>query len=103
MVQTLHKLYALVTSTYCTLPLFIANLVDCRGFSGAGSAKFFEDTIAAQLANELVICGVIIDNLAAQRDRVRRQKALGCPMWEIENKHAPACYFRAMRSSRNAP
>jgi hypothetical protein len=64
--------------------------------------QFFEDTIAASLANDLAVCAVIIDNLAAQRDRVRRRKALSCPIWAIENKRAPAChFFRAIRSSRN--
>jgi hypothetical protein len=40
--------------------------------------------------------------LVKERDRVRRRKALGCPIWDIENKHAPAChFFCAIRSSRN--
>jgi hypothetical protein len=47
--------------------VFLANLGDCQGFSGADFAKFFENTIAAQFANGFVVCGVIIDNLAAQR------------------------------------
>jgi hypothetical protein len=65
-VQIFHMLYALVTSPYCTLPPFVANLVDCRGVSGADYAKFFEDNIGSQFADGLVVCGVIINNLAAQ-------------------------------------
>jgi hypothetical protein len=70
-VRTLHTLYALVTNPYCMFPLSVANLVNCRGFSGTDYAEFFEDTIGAQSANNFVVRGVIIDNLAAQRDRVR--------------------------------
>jgi hypothetical protein len=79
---------------------FVANLVDCRDFSGADDAKFFEDIIAAEFANNLV-CGVINDNLAAQRDRVRGRKVLGCPVWDSEKKCAPAWHFSCYQVEAN--
>jgi hypothetical protein len=65
-IQTLHSLYALVTNPYSENPLLIANVVASAGFTGDNYAMFFESTIVSQFQNDLVICGVIIDNLAAQ-------------------------------------
>jgi hypothetical protein len=71
-VQTLHPLDALVTNPYCETPPLVADTIDSTGFSGDDYAIFFENTIFSQFANELVRCGVIIDNLAAQSLRLRR-------------------------------
>jgi hypothetical protein len=65
-VQTLHTRSALVTNPYCETPPLVADMIDSTGFSGDEYAIFFENTIFSQFANELVICGVIIDNLSAQ-------------------------------------
>jgi hypothetical protein len=55
-----------VTNPYSETPPPVADLIDSTGFSGDEYAIFFENTIFSQFANELVICGVIINNLAAQ-------------------------------------
>jgi hypothetical protein len=91
-VQTLHVLYPLVTSPYCTLPSLLANLVDRRGFSGADYAQFFEATIAAQFENGFVVCGVIIDNLAAQRLWLRQTLAFSENAAVRTVSHIPCFY-----------
>jgi hypothetical protein len=41
-------------------------MVDSTRFNGGDDAIFFENTLFSQFANELVICGVTIDNQVAQ-------------------------------------
>jgi hypothetical protein len=56
----------LVTNPYSETPPLVADMIDSTSFSGDEYAIFFGNTLFSQFANELVICGVIIDNLAAQ-------------------------------------
>jgi hypothetical protein len=47
-------------------------MVACAGLTGNDYGMLFESTIVSQFQNDLVICGVIIDNLAAQSLGLRR-------------------------------
>jgi hypothetical protein len=71
-VQSLHTLYALVTNPSSESAPLVAKMVDSTGFSGDDYALFSESTLFSQFANETVICGVVIDNLAAQSLGLRR-------------------------------
>jgi hypothetical protein len=71
-VQNLHPLDALVTNPYSETPPPVPNMVESTRFSGDDYVIFFESTLFSQFANELVICGVIIDNPAAQSLGLRR-------------------------------
>jgi hypothetical protein len=46
-------------------------MVVLAAFTGDDYAMFFESTIVSQFQNDLIICGVIVDNLAAQSLELR--------------------------------
>jgi hypothetical protein len=71
-VQNLHTVYALVTNPYCRDSPFIAAMIDSTQLTGDDYAAFFENTLIALFADELVVCGVVVDNLAAQSLGLRR-------------------------------
>jgi hypothetical protein len=94
-VQTLHTLYALVTNPYSESPPLVADRIDSTGFSGDEYAIFFEKTLFSQLANGLVICGVIIDNLAAQSLGLRRTLGSSANQAVRAVRHIP-CFCHAI-------
>jgi hypothetical protein len=65
-VQILDVLYALINNPYCENALFATNMVDSIVFSADDDAIFFQNILFSQFANELVICGAIVDSLAVQ-------------------------------------
>jgi hypothetical protein len=70
---TVQNLYTgtRVTNSVCESVPFIADKLDIARFSHDDNARFSETTIVLQLENELVICGVMIDDLAALSLRLR--------------------------------
>jgi hypothetical protein len=71
-VQSLRRLYSLVTNPFSSAPPLIVDLVDPDGFCGPDYSRFFHQTLESLFEKDLVICGVIIDNLAAQRMGLRQ-------------------------------
>jgi hypothetical protein len=65
-VQSLHTLYALATNPFSNAPPLIVDLVEPDGFCGEDYSLFFRQTLTSLLGKDLVICGVIVDHLAAQ-------------------------------------
>jgi hypothetical protein len=94
-VQRLHTLYDLVTSPYCETPPLLASIVDSGGFDGDDDARFFASSLCSQFADGLVVCGVIIDNLAAQSLGLRRtlESSENCTLRAI--LHIP-CFCHAV-------
>jgi hypothetical protein len=94
-VQRLHTLYALVTSPDREAPPLVANIVDSGGFDGDDDARFFASSLCSQFADGLVICGCIIDNLAAQSLGLRRtlESSENCTLQAV--LHVP-CFCHAI-------
>jgi hypothetical protein len=56
-----------VTNPYCPdIPVYIASISESETFSGEQYRRFFDDTIKRLLDVNMVVCGVVIDNLSAQ-------------------------------------
>jgi hypothetical protein len=65
-VQSLHTLYALATNPFSNAPPLIVDLVEPEGFCAEDYSLFFRRTLTSLQGKDLVICGVIVDHLAAQ-------------------------------------
>jgi hypothetical protein len=84
-----------VTSPFAEAAPLIFDLVNCEGFCADDYYLFFQRTLMSIVENNYVICGVIIDNLAAQSLGLRQVLAVADDPTIRAISHVP-CFCHAM-------